>query len=254
MSAARGWLIPLLVALLIDAALVVRFQTSAGLTVSRSVVRTIGSGGCQSALLVRVLGLDNLIITDTWSQGQKARVMAAQPIAFAAAQGLMTPQTEQLIDEGIEVQTDPQLHPVLESQYAAQIRRGTSWLSGQCTPFSNPFRTSLRRLGTMQAPDGPYVVYRGLLKTDPGPGRLPKADVWLGVRGDGRLGFELLRQIPTTAVDPGSLVILEKVFTYPGTHLDALQVQPAPARASFYQQDYHDLLVTMQQAEDMGTR
>lgn len=252
MSPARQWLIPLLAALLIDAALVLRFQTSPGTAVSRAVLRTTSNGACQASLLVRVLGLDNLVITDTWVQGAQPKTVAAQPIAFAAAQGLLTPQSQQLIDEGIEVQTDPAIQPPMKAAYVQQIRHGTSWLAGQCTPFSNPFKSRLRVLGTMGSPDGPYVVYRGIATTPPGPGRLPKADVWLGVRSDGRLGFELLRQIPTTAVDPGSLVILEKVFTYPSTHLDALQHQPASARASYYQQDYHDLLVTMQQAESMG--
>ncbi len=254
MSPARGWLVPLLVALIIDAVLGLRYQTSTGMAVSRAVLRTTGSGACQASVLFRMLGLDNLVIIDTWSQGPKAESLAANNVQFAAAAGLLTPQSQAVISEGIEVTRDPMPQPPLESDYTSELHRGVTWLTGQCTPFSNPFRTRLRRLGTMGSPEGTYVVYRGILTNRPGVGPLPKADVWLGVRQDGRMGFELLRQIPTAPVDPGTLVTLEKVFTYPSAHLDALAQQSAAERASFYQQDYHDLLVTMQQAEDMGTR
>ena len=251
MNPSRWWLLPLAIALMIDAMLGLRLETSPGMVVSRAVLRTTSSGGCQASVLFRMLGLDNLVIIDTWSQGPKAESLAANNVQFAAAAGLLTPQSQAVISEGIEVTRDPVPQPPLKADYKSELHRGVTWLTGQCTPFSNPFRIRLRRLGRMGGPQGSYVVYRGILTNRPGVGPVPKADVWLGVRPDGRLGFELLRQIPTAPVDPGSLVTLEKVFTYPAAHLDALAKQSVPERTSFYQQEYHDLLVTMQQAEDL---
>jgi hypothetical protein len=262
MNTSRVWLLPLVFAFVLDAFLVVRYETSAAMRVARAALRTTAGGMCEASVLERFQRLqdilDSVIITDTWVEGGQVRSRDAL-MQFAAAQGAMTPQSLRTIAEGIDVESMPVTQTSLKASYQAQLHRGVPWVQDQCAPFANPFRSHLRPVGTLQAPQGPYAVYRGFLQAGngrPQPGQplaQLRADVWIGIRSDGRVGFEVLRILPV----PGSElpIAIEKLFTYPGPggHLADLAQQPADARVSFYGQIYHDLVLTMEGAERMGS-
>jgi hypothetical protein len=262
LGGSRWWLLPLAIALLVDVTLVVRQQASPGLAVSRSIVRGASGGSCETSTLVRnAVGgslSDDLFVIDTVTVGSGVISTAANP-QFGPG-GQIVPQSQQMIAEGLDIQSEPDPvpaaltrtgQPALVANYLAQLHHGDAWLSGPCVPFANPERSHLRRAGSFATADGAYTVYSGRLTTSGTEGELAKSEVWVGVRADGRVGFEVLRQLPSRNADP-AVIFVAQLFTYSGGHLSALKSQPAAARIAFYDSDYQDVLSTTERAESIG--
>ena len=252
----RWWVWPLVVAAVVDAALVGRFETSSGLAVDRAVLRSVHGSNCQQAVLVRSAASDQLFVIDTWRRGG-AVVSGTASAAFVPGAGL-TPQSKAAIAEGGEVNLSMLQRPVatppsdglMANRYLQQVGAASSWLAGPCLPFANPFQSHLRRMGTV--PDGgqDLTVYRGDLRYARGSFQLfARAKVWMGVRPDGRMGFELLQEaaVPgVAAASPQNAVTVATLFQYPHSHLGQAFANQAPAlRAGFYQKEYRRVLTTI---------
>lgn len=204
---------------------------------------------------MRGADLDKLYVVDTWLR-QNHLVTVPSTVDFAPGIGL-TPQSQEIIREGLDVDlsrltaTIPQQKQFQGSQplvqhYAQQLGAGDSWLQGSCVPFSNPYQSHLHRVATMTSQGTRYTVYHGGVHNARGGFQLfPNAEVWIGVRADGRLGFELLEQQPAKNGNP-AITSVATLFTYPSTHLgtDFVQ-QPVGQREQFYDGTYTRVLATM---------
>jgi hypothetical protein len=242
----RWWALPLVVAALVDAALVARFETSPGLAVDHAILRTVSGDGCEQAVLVRGVGSDQLFVIDTWVEGG-GWVGDTATASFVPGLGL-TPASEAAIlaDSELDLsQLGRPVHLALRRDYQAQIGAAASWLRGPCLPFANPFQSHLRRLGTVRAGAERYTVYRGRLRYVRGAFQLfGLADVWMGVRADGRMGFEVVRELGGGSSTPS--VTVATLFQYPKAHLGRRFAREAPAlRARFYREEYQAVLSTL---------
>ena len=255
MSAARWWVIPLLLALVVDGALVTRHEASPAMSVGRAILRTVRGGRCQEAMVMRGTDLDRMFILDTWLKDDQ--IITIPGIAdFAPGLGL-TPQSQQTITEGMDVDlthlsAPASAHPgprgsrPLIDRYAQQVRAGDSWLQDACVPFANPFQSHLQRVTTPVSSGGTrYTVYHGTVRYARGGFQLfPDAEVWIGVGTDGRLGFELLQQQPSSNGN-AAILSVATLFTYPTAHLGSAFAKQAPsARESFYDGLYARVLAT----------
>jgi len=223
--------------------------------VSRAITQTIRGGACEEDVLVRGEGLDKLFMVDSWLQNDHV-VTVPSTVTFAPGAGL-TPQSVQSIREGLEVDlsrltgafpTQKQylgIRPLLQV-YNAQLGAGDSWLQGTCVPFANPFQSHLRPVGVVSNQGTGYTVYQGGVSYKRGAlPLLPKAEVWFGVRADGRLGFELLEQQPSPDANP-AISAVATLFTYPQTHLGTAFAQQSPSRReAFYLSTYARVLSTI---------
>lgn len=252
----RWWVVPLVIAAVVDVALLARYETSPGVVVDRAILRTVGGPGCEQAVLVRGAADDQLYVIDTWRRKGQVVDSTAQA-AFIPGAGL-TPQSRTVIAEGGELDLSGLNHPLalpggesgLVVRYRQQLGQGASWLSGPCLPFSNPFQSHLRLLGQMGDRGQRWTVYDGVERYARGPFQLfASADVWMGLRPDGRMGFEVLR--PVTSAEgngqavpvAGSVVTVATLFEYPKTHLGrSFARQKAVQREHFYRLEYRRVL------------
>ncbi len=249
MTVSRWWLWPLIVAAVVDLALVVRHQTSPAAAVNRAVTRTTALNGCQESVLLRQAGVDLLYVVGTWTTGGRLVVEPAA-LSFHPGAGLTSASRKQ-IELGAELGNATMSLAIsahqaltLGASYRSQLRLGASWLSGPCVPLTNPFQSRLTVTGQAGALPNRYTLYRGLLTVNRGGQALfSKADLWVGVRADGRLGFEVLRQNRGTS--PSGLLAVATVFSYPRQHLNSLVRATVAARESFYTADYHRVLTAL---------
>jgi hypothetical protein len=259
----RWALLPLAVALVVDAGLVARYETSAGAAVSRAVVRGAALGVCNTSTVVRTDGgstpLDNLIVSDVSTQGKDVLQMVANP-QFGPG-GALVPQSATMIAEGLDIQAEPAMpipaqltrtgRPPLVANYLVQLHHGEPWLSGPCVPFANPMRSHLGAEGPVTTPDGRYQVYRGELRTAGASGEFARSEVYLGVTPRGRLGFELLLQLPAPNANP-EVLFIARVIRYGGPTLSGLAKEGAAQREAFYTADYRDVMATVRDAQLLG--
>lgn len=256
MKAARWWAVPLALALVLDAALAARFEASPAMAVGRAIVRTARGGTCRQAVVLRGQGLDRLFIVDTWvRQGHLVEVPST--VDFSPGLGL-TPQSRRTIREGLEVdlsrltgpfptpKVGPGLTPLLGA-YRQQVGAGDSWLQGPCLPFANPFQSRLHKIGAVASQGTAYTEYLGAVHGRGGFQMFPDAEVWVGVRAGGRIGFELLRQQPSAGGNP-ALQAVATLFTYPRSHMGRAFARETPTqREAFYGSVYRQVLSTMAQ-------
>jgi hypothetical protein len=250
----------LVVAALIDAALVTGYEVSPAMRVSRAVLRTIRDGACEEAVVVRGKSVDKLFVVDSWLRNDR---LVSVPIGvdFAPGAGL-THQSLQMIREGADVdlsgltaalpakKQDLGIQPLLNI-YRSQVGAADSWLQGPCFPFANPFQSNLRAVGGVTAQGVDYRVFRGNVRYARGAFQLffPNAEVWFGVRPGGRLGFELLVQLPSKDFNP-AISVVATLFRYPSTHTGRAFAAQAPAvRAAFYAGVYAQVLATIRKFE-----
>jgi hypothetical protein len=263
MGGLRWALIPLAVALVVDVALVARYETSAGATVSRAIVRGAALGSCDTSTVVRTdagnTPQDSLIVADTWTAGKNVLQTAANP-AFGPG-GQLVPQSQQTIEEGLDIQHQTATpipaallrggQPPLVENYLAQIHRGATWLSGPCLAFANPMRSHLGAVGSLKTASGDFRVYRGEL-TASGTGALfQRSEVYLGVSAQGRVGFELLLQLPAPNANP-AVVFVAEVMRYNAPLLSGLAKHGVAQREAFYANDYRDVMRTVREAQLVG--
>ncbi len=260
----RGWVWPLLVAALIDVGLVLRFENSSGMAVDRAILRSVRGSNCQQAVLVHSPASDQLFVIDTWRRGG-AIVSGTATADFVPGAGL-TPQSKAAIAEGGEVNLTMLQHPVavpaadglLISRYQQQLDAAASWLAGPCLPFANPFQSHLRRVGTVVDGRRRLTLYRGALRYARGAFQLfAAARVWIGVRADGRMGFEVLQEspLPTGGTAGAQPVTVTTLFQYPDAHLGRrFARQPAALRAGFYEREYDRVLGTLRTLVTVGLR
>ncbi len=264
MAVFRWWLLPLALAVVVDGLLVTRLETSAGMSVNRAIVRGATGGACMTSTVVRSSAADSptdqLFVTDTWMQHETVLTLGASP--QFGPDGVLVPQSQATIAQGLDIESQPAQplpkaivrsgRPPLVENYLLQVHHGAAWVTGPCVPFANPMRSHLSSLGAMQTPAGSYTVYRGQLTTPGGSAELAKAEVWLGVRSDGRIGFEVLQQLPSANADP-AIVFVAKLFTYHGPQLSGLAKESASDRIAFYDADYRAVLQTIAGAQELGT-
>lgn len=257
------WLLPLLLAVVIDALLIARYEVSPGTQVSRAITRTIRGGACEEDILVRGPAMDNLFVVDSWMQNNHL-VSVPSTVAFAPGAGI-TPQSLQTIQQGGEVdlstlrpalptpRRDLGIRPLLHA-YDSQLGAGQSWLQGPCVPFANPFQSHLRLAGSVTDFGTTYTVFQGRADYARGGASLVgRARVWFGVQQDGRLGFELLEQEPTRNANP-AVNAIATLFSYPSAHLGAsFARQPAVQRETFYVTTYDRVLALIALLQARGT-
>ncbi len=263
MDAMRWALIPLAIALVVDVGLVARYETSPGATVSRAIERGAALGSCDTSTVVRTdagsTPQDSLIVADTWTRGKDVLQTAANP-AFGPG-GQLVPQSQQTITEGLDIQNQAATpipaallrggRPPLVANYIAQLHHGATWLSGPCLAFANPMRSHLGAVGSLATPQGDYRVYRGEL-TASGTGALfERSEVYLGVSPRGRVGFELLLQLPAPNANPAVIFVAE-VMHYGAPELPGLAKHGAAQREAYYATDYRDVMQTVREAQLVG--
>jgi len=214
----RFWWLPLVIAAVVDLALLVHGLNLPGARVNRAVERSLQTQGCEEGLLVRTAGgADSLSLFDVHLGAADLTVQAMQ--ADFAPNGDLTPSSQASIGVGSDVATtstptavasDP--HPLL-SAYDRQIRANTTWLRGDCLPLPNPRISHLHAAGDLRLPGAAYHMYQGEapFQVNGHPIFEASAAVWMGVAQDGTLGFAVVHgRLRQTGVD----ALFASVFQY----------------------------------------
>ncbi len=250
MNVRHWWLIPLAVALVVDAGLAVQHETTPAMAVNRAVSRTTSGGDCRESILFRGVGLnDQVDVMDAWnSQGQiftqraKVTFTSSTQLSAASVQALeLNDALQPVIKSG-----GPTGRVTLAGSYHSQVRQGISWLGGPCVPLVNPFQSGIRPLGKVSTGSETYALYGGRITVNRGGGQplFADAQVWMGVRPGGRLGFEVLHAVGPTPM--GTLEDVATLYTYPTERMATVQqTETLGQLEQFYLAHYQRLLAML---------
>jgi|GEM_PF-3463538 len=205
----RFWWAPLAVAAVLDLLLVVHAHFVPGAQVDRAVRRSLLAAGCQEAVLVRTAGgPDDLSVLHVTVGGAQVSVLDMR--AEFGPSGGLTAASRQNVAAGSDssvsvgpVGSSASAHPLLDA-YAHQLRSGANWLNGACLPLPNPRASRLRAAGNLQVDGAAYHLFRGHapFQENGQPIFQSPASVWMGVSGNGTLGFAVVEgKLRQTGVD-----------------------------------------------------
>lgn len=221
----RWWLAPLLLAAVVDAAVVVHHELAPATVINRAVQRGTRSGQCREAVLLQTNGASELDVVDAWVA--KGLIYTQKGAVMLASASTLAPASVRAIELGEDlgpVTSSPAGSPAtLASWYQAQVAKGVSWLNGPCVPMVNPFQSGMRRLGLFAVAHQDYAFFAGHITVDRGGGQplIPDAAVWIATGSDGRIAFQVLRA--TDPVPAGQLRTVVAFYTYPRQRMANLE-------------------------------
>lgn len=247
----RYWWVPLLIAAIVDAGLVLHGFSLPGPTVSRAVRRSLLARGCQEGLLVRTAsGPDELSLLHVRVQGAALRVREMR--AEFAAGGVLTGASRASVAANADETTSRAApapaagpHPLL-SPYLQQLRARASWLVGDCLPLPNPQASHLHAAGTLRLAGAKDQVFHGLasFQSNGHPIFAAPASVWMGVGPRRTLAFAV---VDGTLLPTDTRAVFASVFAY-GVPGPPAAGGPSPAARLRLYQSTHEQIVALLKA------
>ncbi len=214
----RYWWVPLVIAAIVDAGLVLHGFSLPGPTVSRAVQRSLLARGCQEGLLVRTAsGPDELSLLHVRVQGAALRVREMR--AEFQAGGVLTGASRASVAANADETTSQAPpapaagpHPLL-SPYLQQVHARASWLVGDCLPLPNPQASHLHAAGTLRLGGAKDQVFFGLasFQSNGHPIFAAPASVWMGLGPRRTLAFAV---VDGTLLPTDTRAVFASVFAY----------------------------------------
>ena len=245
----RWWLAPLLVAVMVDGAVVVHHAAAPSAAINRATQRSTRSGECREAVLLDTAGVQQVDVVDAWDA--QGRVYTQQGSVMFAGGATLAAESVRSIELGEDLgpvtASTPGVPMSMATYYQQQVGQGISWITGTCVPMVNPFQSGMRRVGLLSVANEPYELFHGRIAVNRGGGQalIPDAEVWIATGGDGRLGFAVLR--PTQPVPVGDLTTVAVLYMYPTERLASMEKHETVKQIeAFYRDLYGHLQAALQ--------